>query len=234
MLELREVDVVYGDFQVLWKVNMTINANEIVCVLGPNGAGKSTVLNAVTGLAPRSDGKIIFEGQDISEVPTHDMARRGIALVLERHRLFPSLTVRQNLLLGGYNAEARQRRAETLEWVETLFPFLAERHATPARALSGGQQQMVAIARGLMSRPRLLMLDEPLLGLSPAMSEEICGIITRLNRDGMAILFNEQNVPRALGMSHRGYLLESGRVVLSGPAQDMLSNEMITAVYFGA
>jgi branched-chain amino acid transport system ATP-binding protein len=233
MLELREVDVVYGDFQVLWKVNMTINAGEVVCVLGPNGAGKSTVLNAVTGLAPRRGGKIFFEGQDISEVPTHDMARRGIALVLERHRLFPSLTVRQNLLLGGYNAEARQRRAETLEWVETLFPFLAERQATPARVLSGGQQQMVAIARGLMSRPRLLMLDEPLLGLSPAMSEEICAIITRLNREGMAILFNEQNVPRALGLSHRGYLLESGRVVLSGPAQDMLTNEMITAVYFG-
>jgi branched-chain amino acid transport system ATP-binding protein len=233
MLELRDVDIVYGDFQVLWKVSLTVNAGEVVCVLGPNGAGKSTVLNAVTGLAPRRDGRIFFEGEDISDVPTHDMARRGIALVLERHRLFPTLTVRQNLLLGGYNPEARQRRAETLEWVETLFPFLAERHAAQARTLSGGQQQMVAIARGLMSRPRLLMLDEPLLGLSPAMSEEICSVITRLNKDGMAILFNEQNVPRALGLSHRGYLLESGRVVLSGPADDMLQHEMITAVYFG-
>ena len=161
------------------------------------------------------------------------MASRGIALVLERHRLFPSLTVRQNLMLGGYNEQARQRRAETLEWVESLFPFLAERQATPARALSGGQQQMVAIARGLMSRPRLLMLDEPLLGLSPAMSEEIHAIIKRVNQDGVAILFNEQNVQRALDLSHRGYLLESGRVVLSGPAQDMLKNDMIAAVYFG-
>jgi branched-chain amino acid transport system ATP-binding protein len=233
MFELRNVDVAYGDFQVLWDVDLTVNEGEIVCVLGPNGAGKSTVLNAVVGLAPRRAGQVFFENLDISAVPTHEMASRGIALVLERHRLFPSLTVRQNLMLGGYNEQARQRRAETLEWVESLFPFLAERQATPARSLSGGQQQMVAIARGLMSRPRLLMLDEPLLGLSPAMTEEILAIIKRINQDGVAILFNEQNVQLALDLSHRGYLLESGRVVLSGLAQDMLKNDMIAAVYFG-
>ncbi len=233
MLELRNVDVVYGDFQVLWDVSLTVDEGEIVCVLGPNGAGKSTVINAVVGLAPRRAGQIIFEDQDISAVPTHEMASRGIALVLERHRLFPTLTVRQNLMLGGYNEQARQRRSETLEWVESLFPFLAERQAALARTLSGGQQQMVAIARGLMSRPRLLMLDEPLLGLSPAMVEEILAIIKRVNQSGVAILFNEQDVQRALGLSHRGYLLESGRIVLSGSAQEMLKNDIIAAVYFG-
>ena len=233
MLELRNVDVVYGDFQVLWDVSLTVDEGEIVCVLGPNGAGKSSVLNAVVGLAPRRGGQIVFEHQDISALPTYEMASRGIALVLERHRLFPALTIRQNLMLGGYNEQARQRRTETLKWVESLFPFLAERQAVLARTLSGGQQQMVAIARGLMARPRLLMLDEPLLGLSPAMTEEILAIIKRVNQSGVAILFNEQDVQRALGVSHRGYLLESGRVVLSGSAKEMLNNDMIAAVYFG-
>jgi branched-chain amino acid transport system ATP-binding protein len=233
MLELTGVDVTYGDFQVLWDVDLTVNAGEIVCVLGPNGAGKSTVLNAVTGIAPCSAGRIVFDGHDITAEPTHEMVGRGIALVLERHRLFPTLTVRQNLLLGGYNREARKHRAETLEWVEELFPMVAERRESPAGALSGGQQQMVAVARGLMSRPRLLMLDEPLLGLSPAMTDLICEIMIKVKQSGVAILFNEQNVQRALEMSDRGYLLESGRVVLSGAADDILRNDLISEVYFG-
>jgi branched-chain amino acid transport system ATP-binding protein len=233
MLELSGLDVVYGNFQVLWNLDLRVDAGEVVCVLGPNGAGKSTVLNAVTGIAPRSRGRVTFEGEDITSLATYKMAERGIALVLERHRLFPTLTVRQNLLMGGYNPMARRRRNETLEWIETLFPLVGERRSEEARKLSGGQQQMVAIARGLMSRPRLLMLDEPLLGLSPAMTDEVCDVIRKVNETGVAILFNEQNVQIALELSHRGYLLESGRVVASGPSQELKRNDTITKVYFG-
>lgn len=233
MLELQGLDVVYGSFQVLWNLDLRVHPGEIVCVLGPNGAGKSTVLNAVTGIAPRSRGRVIFEGRDITALPTHKMAASGIALVLERHRLFPTLTVRQNLLLGGHNPEARRHRTSTLEWIEELFPVVAERHSEEARKLSGGQQQMVAIARGLMSRPRLLMLDEPLLGLSPSMTDEVCDVIRRVNETGVAILFNEQNVQLALQLSSRGYLLESGRVVASGAARDLERDETISKVYFG-
>jgi branched-chain amino acid transport system ATP-binding protein len=233
MLEVRGLDVTYGDFQVLWGVDLSIGRSEVVCILGPNGAGKSSVLNAISGLAPRQASTISFGGADLTRVPTHEMARRGIAHVLERRRLFPTLTVRQNLLLGAYNPEAKRNRTETLAWVETLFPFLEDRHDSPAGVLSGGQQQMVAIARGLMSRPRLLMIDEPFLGLSPMMVEEIGAVIARINADGVAILFNEQNVELALSMSHRGYLLESGRVVLTGTGEEMLGSDLVRTVYLG-
>lgn len=233
MLEVRGLDVAYGDFQVLWEVDLSVSRDEVVCILGPNGAGKSSVLNAITGLAPRQSGTITFGTDDLMRIPTHEVARRGIAHVLERRRLFPTLTVRQNLLLGAYNPDAKQHRAETLAWVETLFPFLVDRQDSPARVLSGGQQQMVAIARGLMSRPRLLMIDEPFLGLSPAMVDEIRNIIKRINADGVAILFNEQNVELALSMSHRAYLLESGRVVLTGTGDEMLGSDLVRTVYLG-
>ncbi|MCZ6452658.1 MAG: ABC transporter ATP-binding protein [Alphaproteobacteria bacterium] len=233
MLEVRDLDVSYGDFQVVWGIDLTVGPSEVVCILGPNGAGKSSVLNAITGLAPRQASAITFGDADLLRIPTYEIARRGIAHVLERRRLFPTLTVRQNLLLGAYNPDAKRHRAETLAWVETLFPFLEDRHNSPARVLSGGQQQMVAIARGLMSRPRLLMIDEPFLGLSPLMVDEIRTVITRINADGVAILFNEQNVELALSLSHRGYLLESGRVVLTGTGEEMLGSDLVRTVYLG-
>ena len=233
MLEVRDLDVSYGDFQVVWGIDLTVGTSEVVCILGPNGAGKSSVLNAITGLAPRQASAITFGDADLLRIPTYEVARRGIAHVLERRRLFPTLTVRQNLLLGAYNPDAKRHRAETLAWVETLFPFLEDRHNSPARVLSGGQQQMVAIARGLMSRPRLLMIDEPFLGLSPVMVDEIRTVIKRINADGVAILFNEQNVELALSLSHRGYLLESGRVVLTGTGEEMLGSDLVRTVYLG-
>lgn len=233
MLEIVGLDVTYGDFQVLWDVDLTVGAAEVVCLLGPNGAGKSTVMNAITGLVPRKAGSVRFDAEDLAGVETHEMSRRGIAHVLERRRLFPTLTVRQNLLLGAWHPEAKARRGEMLAWVEDLFPLLGERRDAQAQVLSGGQQQMVAIARGLMSKPRLLMIDEPFLGLSPAVVDDICDVVARINRDGVAVLFTEQNVARALSMSSRGYLLESGRVVLSGSGDDMLTSDIVREVYLG-
>lgn len=233
MLEVAGLEVAYGDFQVLWGVDLNVAETEVVCLLGPNGAGKSTIMNAITALVPRQAGKVTFNGQDLKDRPTHEMSSLGLAHVLERRRLFPTLTVRQNLLLGAYHPAAKARRAETLRWVESLFPLLSERRDSQAGILSGGQQQMVAIARGLMSQPRLLMIDEPFLGLSPAIVQEILGVIAQINQDGVAVLFTEQNVKLALSVSSRGYLLESGRMVLSGAGNEMLNNRKIREVYLG-
>jgi branched-chain amino acid transport system ATP-binding protein len=233
MLEVTDLQVRYGDFQVLWGVSMSVGRGEIVCVLGPNGAGKSTVMNAVTGLIARHAGSVHFEGADLANVPTHEMVGLGIAHVLERQRLFPTLTVRQNLLLGAHHPGVRQRRAESLAWVESMFPTLHERRDQPAGSMSGGEQQLVAIARGLMSRPKLLMIDEPFLGLSPTAVQKILAVMQTINQDGVALLFTEQNVTLALSVSQRAYVLESGRVALSGHAQEVLGHEMIRQVYLG-
>lgn len=233
MLEVRDLEVCYGDFQVLWGVSMAVAEGEVVCVLGPNGAGKSTVMNAVTALIPRRAGTISFHGHDLAAVPTHEMVGRGIAHVLERHRLFPTLTVRQNLALGAHHPAARPQRGKTLAWVESLFPVLRERHDQLAGSMSGGEQQLVAIARGLMSRPRLLMIDEPFLGLSPAAVERIVEVLRAVNAEGVAVLFTEQNVELALSLSHRGYVLESGRVALAGASGELLGNERLRRVYLG-
>jgi branched-chain amino acid transport system ATP-binding protein len=233
MLDVRDLEVSYGDFQVLWGVSMSVAHGEIVCVLGPNGAGKSTVMNAVTGLIARRAGSVSFEGRDLAAVPTHEMVGRGIAHVLERHRLFPTLTVHQNLILGAHHASARPRRTETLSWVEGLFPVLKERRAQLAGSMSGGEQQLVAIARGLMSRPKLLMIDEPFLGLAPTAVQQILAVMQTLHREGVALLFTEQNVELALSVSHRAYVLESGRVALAGRGDEVLGHEMVRRVYLG-
>ena len=233
MLEVSDIEVCYGDFQVLWGVSMDAGAGEIVCILGPNGAGKSTVMNAVTGLIPRRAGSIRFEGRDLAPVPTHEMVGLGIAHVLERHRLFPTLTVRQNLMLGAHHTSARPRRDETLAWVERLFPILEQRRDQHAGSMSGGEQQLVAIARGLMSRPKLLMIDEPFLGLSPTAVDGILTVLRAINQEGVAVLFTEQNVELALAISQRGYVLESGRVAIAGRSAEMLDHERVRHVYLG-
>jgi branched-chain amino acid transport system ATP-binding protein len=234
MLIVDGLHVAYGDFQVLWDVSVRVEAGEIVALLGPNGAGKSTVLNTVSGLVRPRAGRIEFAGRRIDTLPAHRRVAAGLAHVLERRRLFPHLTVRQNLLLGAYHDDARRHRAETLGRVEALFPRLRERADQLAHTLSGGEQQMVAIARGLMSRPRLLMVDEPTLGLAPRVVDEILGVLRRLNREErITILFIEQNVQLALSVAHRGYVLESGRVLLDGDSAHLLASDEVRRVFLG-
>ncbi len=233
MLRVRDLEVKYGDFQALWGVSVEVREGEVVCLLGPNGAGKSTLISAVSGLVPTFRGTIEFCGERIDGLPTHQIVTRGLSQVMEQRRLFPYLTVERNLLLGSYQKRARPQRAESLEWVFSLFPVLRERRRQLAYSLSGGEQQMVAIARGLMSRPKFLMVDEPFLGLAPIVVQKILEIIKKINATGVTVLFIEQNVQLALGASHRGYLLESGHLVASGGAAELLESEMVRKVYLG-
>jgi len=225
--------VSYGDYQVIWGVSLAVDTGEVVSLLGPNGSGKSTIFNTISGLLQPKAGTIEFEGERIDRRPSHQIVCRGLAHVLERRRVFPYLSVRQNLWLGGYHAEARNQRPQTLQEVYQLFPRLRERESQLAHSLSGGEQQMLALGRGLMSRPRLLMVDEPFLGLSPAVVKEMMRVFRRINSNGVSILFIEQNVQVALSMSHRGYILESGRLVLAGESQDLLKSEEVKRVFLG-
>jgi len=233
MLEIRRLEVIFGEFQVLWGVDVSVQARQIVTVLGPNGAGKSTVLNAVSGFVPRSAGAITFAGERIDGLRTHQIVARGIVHVLERHRVFPYLSVQENLLLGAWLPQAKRERMKTLEIVYELFPRLRERLRQRAHSLSGGEQQMLAIGRGLMARPKLLMLDEPFLGLAPDVVDHIGEIIVRLRESGVTILFIEQNVELALALSDYAYVLESGRVALEGPPSKLAEHEEIRKVYLG-
>jgi branched-chain amino acid transport system ATP-binding protein len=225
--------VLLGDFQVLWGARLAVQAGEIVAILGPNGAGKSTLMNTVSGLARPRRGDVVFDGRPIAGLPAHRIVAHGISHVLERRRLFPYLTVRQNVWLGGYNRAARAARAETLARVTELFPLLGARGDQLAHTLSGGEQQMVAIARGLMARPRLLMVDEPFLGLAPRVVEELTAAIRRINAEGVTIVFIEQNVQLALSIASRGYILESGRTVLDGRSDELLRSPEVRRIFLG-
>jgi len=233
VLRVRDLEVKYGDFQALWGMSIDVNEGEVVCLIGPNGAGKTTLISAVSGLVPTFRGTIEFCGERIDGLPTHQIVTRGLSQVMEQRRLFPYLTVEKNLVLGSYQKRARAQRAESLAWVFELFPALRERRNQLAYSLSGGEQQMVAIARGLMSRPKFLMVDEPFLGLAPIIVQRILEIIKKINAAGVTVLFIEQNVQLALGASHRGYLLESGHLVAGGAAQELLESEVVRKVYLG-
>jgi branched-chain amino acid transport system ATP-binding protein len=234
VLAVEGLDVAYGDFQVLWQAAVDVDDGGIVALLGPNGAGKSTLMNTISGLiAPRA-GRIMFRGQRIDGLPAHRTAGAGLAHVLERRRLFPFLTVLDNVLLGAHNPAARPHRAESLARVEEMFPVIASRRTQLAHTLSGGEQQMVAIARGLMARPRLLMIDEPFLGLAPLVVQQIGRLLQRIrDEEGISILFIEQNVELALRLADRGYILESGRTILSGPAAELLQSAEVKRVFLG-
>ena len=233
-LAVEALDVAYGEFQVLWEVRLDVAAGEIVAVLGPNGAGKSTLVNTISGLLRPSAGSIHFEGRRMDDVPAHRRAGIGIAHVLERRRLFPFLTVHDNVLLGAHNERARPHREETLARLEALLPLLKKRRSQLAHTLSGGEQQMVAIARGLMARPKLLMIDEPFLGLAPRMVGEIGALVRRIRDEhGIAILFIEQNVELSLKLADRGVVLESGRTVLSGPSAELLRSAEVKRIFLG-
>jgi len=234
MLSVEGLDVAYGDFQVLWQAVMHVGEGEIVAVLGPNGAGKSTLMNSISGLiAPRA-GRITFLGKRVDGLPAHRTAAEGLAHVLERRRLFPFLTVLDNLLLGAHNPAARPHRAETLAQLEDLFPVVRARRGQLAHTLSGGEQQMVAIARGLMARPRLLMIDEPFLGLSPLVVQQTGHLMRRIrDEQGISIVFIEQNVELALRLADRGYIMESGRTILTGPSAELLQSAEVKRIFLG-
>jgi branched-chain amino acid transport system ATP-binding protein len=233
-LSVDALDVAYGDFQVLWEASLHMAAGEIVAVLGPNGAGKSTLVNTISGLLRPRAGSVKFEGQRVDAMPAHRRAGLGIAHVLERRRLFPFLTVHDNVLLGAHNPRARPQREETLARLETLLPLLRTRRAQLAHTLSGGEQQLVAIARGLMARPKLLMIDEPFLGLAPRMVAEIGELVRRIrDEQGIGILFIEQNVELSLRLADRGVVLESGRTVMSGPSAELLRSAEVKRIFLG-
>ncbi|GAA2709176.1 ABC transporter ATP-binding protein [Actinoplanes palleronii] len=233
MLEIRDIDVFYGDAQALYQVSCTVDAGELVTLVGANGAGKTTILRAVAGIRPVARGELLFDGESLRKVPAHRRPGLGIALVPEGRELWPQLTVRENLELGAYDRAARARRGESLAHVHELFPTLKDRAGQLAGSMSGGEQQMVAIGRALMSRPRLLMMDEPSLGLAPLVVGQMFAAIRRLHADGLTILLVEQNLARALRVADRGYVIETGRVSLSGTSDQLLSDPAVRAAYLG-
>jgi len=229
LLEVRGIDVFYGDFQALFGVLLCVNAGEVVTVIGANGAGKSTLLKSIAGLMPLGRGDILFDGTRISAAAAFDVVKRGIALVPEGRRLFPSLTVEENLLIGG---QSRRPGPWTLKRVYELFPVLAERRRLPAPALSGGQQQMAAIARALMSNPRLLLCDEISLGLAPIVVRDIYARLPAIVAEGLSLIVVEQDIAQALKAARQVYCLQEGRIALQGQAGE-LTRESISAAYFG-
>jgi len=233
MLEVHDLDVFYGDAQALHGMALRVDEGEVVTLVGANGAGKTTTLRAISGLERVARGDIVFEGESIAGSPGHTRAELGMSLVPEGRELWPSLTVLENLELGCYAKSARKHRDESLERVYDLFPRLQDRTKQPAGSMSGGEQQMVAIARALMSRPRLLMFDEPSLGLAPVVVTQVFAIIRRLAEEGLTILLVEQNLKKALEVADRGYVVETGSITMQGPARELLSNEGIRAAYLG-
>jgi branched-chain amino acid transport system ATP-binding protein len=232
LLEVSDVRARYGAIEALKGVSVTVEPGEVVTLIGANGAGKSTTLRSIAGLTPASGGKITFEGEEITRVPAHDVVGRGIALAPEGRHCFARMTVRENLDLGAYH-RGREDVAEDLERVFTLFPRLKERERQHAGTMSGGEQQMLAIGRALMSRPRLLMLDEPSMGLAPNLVERIYETIQEINRSGMAILLVEQNANYALEVSSRGYVLETGRIVLANESARLRDDPEVQRAYLG-
>jgi branched-chain amino acid transport system ATP-binding protein len=233
MLEVRDLQVAYGAAPALWGVSLEVRAGELLCVVGPNGAGKTTLINAIAGILRARAGRIVFEGQDITKLPPHRFCEAGIAIVPEGRRLFTGMNVLENLELGSYLPTAKSHRKQSLDAVIELFPVLREKLASPAGELSGGQQQMVAIARALMARPRLLLLDEPSLGLSPLIVHDMFAAIRRINSQGVSVLLVEQNVVMAMEVSTRAYVLEEGRIVADGPPQELLARPEIQRAYLG-
>ena len=233
LLDVKNIDVLYDDFQVIWDVSINVNKAEMVALLGPNGSGKSTVLNTISNLVELKKGSITFNNTLISNIPTYRRTELGISHVLERRRVFPHLTVKQNLILGAWHPRAKEKLSNTLNKVYTIFPKLETRSDQLARTMSGGEQQMLAIARGLMGLPKLLMVDEPFLGLSPMVMKDLIKIFKIIVSQGTSILFIEQNVRLALSMADRGYVLESGRLVIDGKSEDLIDNEKVTKVFLG-
>ena len=233
LLDIKNIDVLYDDFQVIWDVSINVDKAEMVALLGPNGSGKSTILNTISNLVEHRNGTINFENNLISNIPTYRRTELGISHVLERRRVFPHLTVKQNLLLGAWHPKAKDELSNSLEKIYKIFPKLETRSNQLAKTMSGGEQQMLAIARGMMGLPKLLMVDEPFLGLSPMVMKDLIKIFKNIVSEGISILFVEQNVRLALSMADRGYVLESGRLVIHGKSEELIDNEKVTKVFLG-
>ncbi len=233
LLELKNINAGYGDLQVLWDVSLGVEKGEIVSLLGSNGAGKTTTLRVISGLLRPISGSITFNGDDITKYPSHRRVEMGLSLVPEGRQLFPEMTVVENLEMGAYTQRAKEKFRDTMEWVFTLFPKLKERKKQLAGTMSGGEQQMLAIARGLMSRPELLMMDEPSMGLAPKLVLEIFGTIKKLRDEGVTIFLVEQNAKAALDISDRAYILETGKITLHGPSKELLGMDEVRKAYLG-
>ncbi len=233
LLSVQQINVFYGEVQALWGISFDVEKGEICTLIGSNGAGKTTSIKTVSGLLQPRGGSITFEGERIDTLPAHRIVERGIAQVPEGRRLWPEMSVEENLELGAYTKEARGKRAQTLARVYELFPRLAERRRQAAGTMSGGEQQMCAIGRGLMSLPKLLMLDEPSLGLAPKLVAEVFGIVREINQTGVTVLLVEQNVRHTLELATRAYVLETGRVALSGSGQELLNDPQVQSAYLG-
>jgi branched-chain amino acid transport system ATP-binding protein len=233
VLEIQDLEAAYGDVRALSGVTLTVRPGEMVALLGPNGAGKSTLLKVIAGLLTPRAGSVRWEGQDLRPVGAHLIVERGVALVPEGRRLFGSMTVEENLELGAFAPRARSQKQSSLERVFTLFPVLRERRRAVVQTLSGGQQQMVAVGRALMASPRLLMLDEPSLGIAPRLVASIFEALVEINRSGVTVFLVEQNVQAALTLAHRGYVLESGRIVGQGTGAELLQDAHVRRAYLG-
>ncbi len=223
----------YGGIHAVKGIDMKIKKNEITTLIGSNGAGKTTTLNGIMNVVKKSGGKVFFDNDDITNMETHKIVEKGVVLVPEGRRIFPNLTVLENLRLGSYSRKDSEKINEDFDWVLTLFPRLKERLKQLGGTLSGGEQQMLAVARGLMSRPKVLMLDEPSLGLAPILVKEVLETIEKICEEGVTILLVEQNAVGALKIAHHGYVLETGKIVLEGPAKDLLENDEVRKTYLG-
>jgi branched-chain amino acid transport system ATP-binding protein len=233
MLEVQNINAGYGGIQVLWDISLGVEEGEFVAIIGANGAGKSTLLKTIAGIHKQTSGSINFENNSIENLPAHAVVSRGVAMVPEGRRLFPYMTVRENLEMGAYTVKEPQKVEENLKWVYGLFPKLEERQKQMAGTFSGGEQQMLTIGRALMSRPRFLMLDEPSLGLQPNIVSNVFNSLEILHNEGVTILLVEQNVRKSLEIAQRAYVLEHGHIVMSGESKELLQDEGVKKAYLG-
>jgi branched-chain amino acid transport system ATP-binding protein len=233
LLEVHDLEVYYGVIRAIRGISFEVNEGEIVTLIGANGAGKTTTMQSTVGLIPKKAGKIIFDGQDITKTPCHKIVKLGMTQVPEGRRIFQELTVYENLLMGAYSAKDKSTFKDDIEKIYAKFPRLAERKNQVAGTLSGGEQQMLAMGRALMSHPKLLMLDEPSMGLSPLLVDQVFEIIKEINKDGTTVLLVEQNAGKSLAISNRAYVLENGAIVLSGTGKELSESEMVKKAYLG-
>lgn len=233
MLKVNSINVAYGDLQVLWDVTFDVQEGEILVLIGANGAGKSTTLKTISSLLKPMSGTIEFDGVRLDQLPPNKIIEHGVVHVPEGRRLFPDMTVEENLIMGSLYGNAKNKRRQTLDYAYSLFPRLRERRKQMAGTLSGGEQQMLAVGRGVMSLPRLMMFDEPSLGLSPLLVQDIFNLIRKINGEGVTVLLVEQNVTKTLAMCHRAYILENGRITLSGTGAELMSNAHVKEAYLG-